>query len=65
MRRDIRDPRAARFIARALAATPPPQSWWTRTDLTWEQFTALAQERAAITGAVSTNYAQPVKMGDE
>jgi hypothetical protein len=54
---DPRIPSQHRHIARALQATPPPTSWWARQDLTWDQFTALARERAEILNAVTTTHA--------
>jgi len=51
-----RDPSHARLIARAHAATPPPDNWWTRTNLTREQWSALAAEHAQRMNAVTTTH---------
>lgn len=49
---------------RVLPPTPTLTSWWTRP-MTRERFTEVAAERAKELNAVTQNYAQPVKMGDE
>ena len=64
MKLDIRDPKHARLIARQMQAKPPPSSWWAQPHLTWEQWSALAAERAAVLNAVTTNYEQQVKRGE-
>ena len=61
---DPRDPAHARLIARAQAATPPPESWWTRTNLTWEQWSALAAEAAQRMNAVTTTHHVQRREGD-
>jgi len=61
---DPRDPAHARLIARAQAATPPPESWWTRTDLTWEQWSALAAEAARRMNEVRTTHHVQRREGD-
>ena len=65
MKPNIRDPKHARLLAREAAATPPAKSWWAERDLTWDQWSERQRERARELNAVSQNYAQPVKMGDE
>jgi hypothetical protein len=49
-----RDDHAQILATRAQRAMPPPTSWWAQRDLTWEQWTALAQERARQLNAVTT-----------
>ena len=51
---DIRNPTHARLLARQAVATPPPTSWLAQPSLTWDQFSALAAERARLLNAVVT-----------
>jgi hypothetical protein len=52
---DIRNPSHQRILAREAQAVPPKESWWTKRDLTWEQWSNEAAEADKRMNAVSTN----------
>lgn len=64
MKPDIRYPPTARIVARQMQATPPPVSWWAQPDVTWEQWTALADEAAKRMSAVTTTQHIQRREGD-
>ena len=51
-----RDDHARILAARAQRAMAPPESWWARPNVTWQQWSALADEAQQRMNAVTTTY---------